>query len=165
MMGVWWLGMFAITIWLPVRSSLYAVCPSVAAAIAGAVLIERMRAAAARPRLPLEIVLAGLLVVSIPLYQRRDDLRAEAARVSQRTLSAIEGDLPALPQVGIVVLHEDPEGHVFREAFGDLATEALRTRFGREWDARIDDDTAVSGPGGVIADYWIRRGTLSRVRP
>ena len=29
MMAIWWLGMFAITIWLPVRSSLYAVCPSV----------------------------------------------------------------------------------------------------------------------------------------
>jgi hypothetical protein len=165
MMAVWWLGMFAITIWLPVRSSLYAVCPSVAAAIAGAVLIERMRAAAARPRLPLEIVLASLLVASIPVYQMRDDLRAEAARVSQRTLSAIESDLPALPESGIVVLHEDPEGRVFHEAFGDLATEALRTRFGREWDARIDDDAAASGRGGVIADYWIRRGTLSRVRP
>jgi hypothetical protein len=165
MMAVWWLGMFAITIWLPVRSSLYAVCPSVATAIAGAVLIERMRAAAARPRLPLEIVLAGLLVASIPLYQMRDDLRAEAARVSQRTLSAIESDLPALPKSGLVVLHEDPEGRVFHEAFGDLATEALRTRFGREWDARIDDDAAASGRGGVIADYWIRRGTLSRVRP
>jgi hypothetical protein len=165
MMGVWWLGMFAITIWLPVRSSLYAVCPSVAAAIAGAVLIDRMRAAAARPRVPLEIVLAGLLVIAIPLYQRRDDLRAEAARVSQRTLNAIESDLPGLPHVGVVVLHEDPEGRVFHEAFGDLATEALRTRFGREWDARIDDDTAASGRGGVIADYWIRHGTLSRVRP
>jgi hypothetical protein len=77
-MAVWWLGMFAITHWLPVRSSLYAVCPSVATAIAGAVLIERMRAAASQPRLPLEVVLAGLLVASIPLYQMRDDLRAEA---------------------------------------------------------------------------------------
>jgi hypothetical protein len=80
-------------------------------------------------------------------------------------LSAIESDLPALPKSGIVVLHEDPEGRVFHEAFGDLATEALRTRFGREWEARIDDDMAASGRGGVIADYWIRRGTLSRVQP
>ena len=54
---------------------------------------------------------------------------------------------------------------MFREAFGDLATEALRTRFGREWDVRwMRREPAALQPavGGVIADYWIRRGTLSR---
>jgi len=166
MMGVWWLGMFAITIWLPVRSSLYAVCPSVAAATASAVLIENMRAAASRRLVPLEPVLAVLLIASIPIYQIRDDLRVEAARVSERTLREIERDLPALPATGVVVLHEDPEIHVFREAFGDLATEALRTRFGREWDARIEDASprsrGAAGSGGVIAEYWIRRGTIAR---
>jgi hypothetical protein len=55
---------------------------------------------------------------------------------------------------------------VFREAFGDLATEAMRTRFGQEWDVRIEDASHPPvGGGGTIADYWIRRGTLSRVRP
>ena len=163
MMGVWWLGMFAITIWLPVRSSLYAVCPSAAAAIACALLIDRMRAAAARTLMPLATVLAVLLVAAIPIYQVRDDLRAEAARVSQRTLNEIEHDLPTLPYSGVVVLHDDPDGFVFREAFGDLATEALRTRFGRDWNVRIEDASHPSaGRGGVIADYWIRRGAISR---
>ena len=87
--------------------------------------------------MPFELVLAILLVASIPIYQMRDDLRAEAARVSQRTLNEIERDLPSLPGTGLVVLHEDPDAPVFREAFGDLASEALRTRFGRDWDARI----------------------------
>jgi hypothetical protein len=163
MMGVWWLGMFAITIWLPIRSSLYAVCPSVAAATASALLIENVRAAASRRLVALEPVLAVLLMATIPIYQIRDDLRVEAARVSERTLKEIERDLPALPATGVVVLHEDPEIHVFREAFGDLATEALRTRFGREWDARIEDASPPSlGSGGVIAEYWIRRGTIAR---
>ena len=168
MMGVWWLGMFAITIWLPVRSSLYAVCPSVAAATASALLIEKMRAAATRRPVPLEPVLAVLLIASIPIYQIRDDLRVEAARVSERTLREIERDLPRLPRAGVVVLHEDPDAHVFREAFGDLATEALRTRFGREWDARIEDASPPSlgaAGSGVIAEYWIRRGTIARAPP
>jgi hypothetical protein len=167
MMAVWWAGMFAITIWLPVRSSLYAVCPSIAAAVAGALLIERMRAASVSPRLPLEPVLALLLLGTIPIYQMRDDLRAEAARVSQRTLDTIERDLAALPPTGVVILHEDPDFPVFREAFGGLVTEALRTRFGREWDARIEDGAAPlrdpAGRNGVIAEYWIRHGTLTRV--
>jgi hypothetical protein len=166
MMGVWWLGMFAITIFLPVRSSLYAVCPSVAAAIVSALLIEGMRAAASRRLMPFEPVLAVLLLASIPIYQMRDGLRVEAARVSERTLGEIESDLPALPRAGVVVLHEDPDVHVFREAFGDLATEALRTRFGRQWDARIEDALpplrGSAGSSGVIAEYWIRRGTITR---
>jgi hypothetical protein len=166
MLALWWLGMFAITIWLPVRSSLYAVCPSAATAIVSALLIDRIRAAATRPLLPLAPALAVLLACSIPIYQIRDDLRVEAARVSQRTLGEIERDLPALPRTGVVVLHDDPDGPVFREAFGDLASEALRTRFGRDWDVRIEDASDPSaGRDGVIADYWIRRGTLFRAPP
>ena len=166
MLAVWWAGMFAITIWLPVRSSLYAVCPSAAAAMVGALVIERMRETASRPFVRLEPVLAILLVAAIPIYRMRDGLRAEAARVSQRTLNEIENDLPALPRSGVVVLHEDPDVPVFREAFGDLAAEALRTRFGREWDARIEDAPGRSrgsaGGNDVIAEYWIRRGTIAR---
>jgi hypothetical protein len=114
----------------------------------------------------LEPVLVVLLLASIPIYQVRDGLRVEAARVSERTLGEIRSDLPRLPRAGVVVLHEDPDVHVFREAFGDLATEALRTRFGRDWDARIEDALAplsgAAGPGGVIAEYWIRRGAIAR---
>ena len=164
MMAVWFLGMFAITIWLPVRSSLYAVCPSIAAAIVGALLIESTRRSPVRRSLAFEPVLAVLLVASIPIYQMRDDLRVEAARVSQRTLTEIEHDLPVLARSGALVLHDDRDA-VFLEAFGDLAAEALRTRFGRDWDARIERTAAVSpdaAPGGVIAQYWIRRGTIAR---
>lgn len=163
MLAVWMVGMFAITMWLPVRSSLYVVCPSIAAAIAGALVIEGMRAASRRPLLTFEPVLAVLLVASIPVYQMRDDLRVEAARVSQRTLTEIERDLPALPRTGMVVLHDDPYAAVFLEAFGDLPAEALRTRFGRDWDARIERTSAVpTAASGVIAQYWIRRGTITR---
>ena len=111
---------------------------------------------------------AALVVIAIPFYQMRDDLRAEAARVSQRTLSEIEHDLPSLPETGLVVLHEDPAAPVFREAFGDLASEALRTRFGRDWDARIVAQPAAlrgGAGGGIIAEYWIRHGTIARSSP
>ena len=166
MMGVWWAGMFAITIWLPVRSSLYAVCPSVAAAMVGALLIERMRETSARPVAWFEPAVALLLVASIPIYQARDDLRVEAARVSARTLREIERDLPALAATGMVVLHDDPDAAVFREAFGDLPAEALRTRFARAWDARIvtarGPGRGSVGGGDVIAEYWIQHGAISR---
>ena len=51
----------------------------------------------------------------------------------------------------------------------DLAAEALRTRFGRDWDARIVAEPAPlrssAGGGGVIAEYWIRHGTIARASP
>ena len=166
MLAAWWAGMFAITIWLPVRSSLYAVCPSIAAAMIGARLIDAMWSASARGPLFREPLFAALLLAAIPIYQVRDDTRAEAARVSERTLHEIEADAAALPPSGSIVLHEDPEAHAFREAFGDLATEALRTRFARNWDARIEDaspSSRTTPAAGVIAEYWIRRGTVTRL--
>ena len=46
-------------------------------------------------------------------------------------------------------------------AFGDLLTEALQTRFERDWVGRIDD------PDGdnVIAEYSLKRGRVDRLRP
>ena len=165
-MGVWWVCMYAITIWLPVRSSLYAVCPSVGSAIIGAVIIERLRARARTGQLMLEPVLAALLVAAVPIYQARDGRRVEAARISARTIGAIRSHLATLPRAGLVVFHDEPDVSAFREAFGDLASEALRTTFGREWDARIEDSPASSGAlvtrGPVIAEYWIHRGRISR---
>ena len=73
------------------------------------------------------------------------------------------GRTATLPRAGTIVLHDDPAAPVFREAFGDLATEALRTRFDREWDVRIvADPQAASAGGGVIAEYWIRSGAIAR---
>jgi len=166
MMGVWWAGMFAVTIWLPVRSSLYAVCPSVGSAIIGAAILERVRVRALTGRLMLEPVLAALLLAAVPIYQARDDRRVEAARISARAIGVIRSDLPTLPRAGSVVFHDEPDVSAFREAFGDLASEALQTTFGREWDARIENSSASSGTlvtrGPVIAEYWIQRGRISR---
>jgi hypothetical protein len=128
MMGVWWAGMLAVTIWLPVRSSLYAVCPSVGSAIIGAAILERVRVRALTGRLMLEPVLAALLLAAVPIYQARDDRRVEAARISARAIGVIRSDLPTLPRAGSVVFHDEPDVSAFREAFGDLASEALQRR-------------------------------------
>jgi len=149
-----------------VRSSLYAVCPSVGTAIIGAVILERLRVTAIAGRRVLEPVLAALLLIAIPIYQARDDRRVEAARISARTIATIRSDLATLPPSGLVVFHDEPDVSAFREAFGDLASEALRTRFSRKWDARIENSPASSESpirrGPVIADYWIQRGRIIR---
>ncbi|HLQ46925.1 MAG TPA: hypothetical protein VK137_19425 [Planctomycetaceae bacterium] len=133
-----------------------------------AIIIDRLRVTATAGRLVLEPVLAALLLAAIPIYQARDGRRVEAARISARTIGAIRADLATLPPSGLVLFHDEPDISAFREAFGDLASEALRTRtrFGRDWDARIENSAPKSEVsvrrGAIIADYWIEHGRIIR---
>lgn len=167
MMTTWWVGMFAITVWLPVRSSLYAVCPSAASAIIAAMVLDRMQADATKGRLWFEPVLATLLLAAVPIYQLRNDRWVEAARVSQRALKTIRAESATLPQAGSIVFDDEPGISSFRNAFGDLAAEAMQTAFDTEWDARIENRDASSPKtgtrGAVAAEYRMERGRISRV--
>ena len=165
--AAWWAGMLAITVWLPVRSSLYAVCPSVASALIGASLIEQVRRRTSDTRRSvIEPVLAATLVLAIPIYQIRNDRWVEGARVSQRTLAAIRSNAGELPTRGTIVLADERGATVsnFRNAFGDLTSEALQTAFNRQWDAVIVvDDSAPSHD--VIARYRFDRGRIVATVP
>ena len=168
MMAVWWAGMLAITVWLPVRSSLYAVCPSAASAIVAAMMLDRMQAqAATKRRRWFEPVLAALLLAAIPIYQLRNDRWVEAARVSQRALKTISADAATLPHGGWIVLDDEEGISSFRNAFGDLAAEAMQTAFDGAWDARIASrgvsSSHASARGPVAAEYRMERGRISRV--
>jgi hypothetical protein len=164
---IWWLGTLAITIWLPVRSSLYAVCPSVACAIVGAALIEQVRTHATKTRrLFVEPAFALIVVSAIPIYQVRNDAWVEGARVSQRTLTAIRSNADDLPSHGTIVLADERGAAVsnFRNAFGDLTTEALQTAFDRQWDGLIVDPDGAP-PQHVIALYRLDRGRIVAIAP
>jgi hypothetical protein len=166
MCAIWWAGMFAITMWLPVRSSLYAVCPSVASALAGAAVLGRMHSRARERQVwQVELVLAMALLAAIPIYRARNHRWVEGARISQRTLATIRADAPGLPATGTILLHDEADnGSTFRSAFGDLASEAVQTAFGRSWTARIDTTTERGRDGqDVIADYQLQRGRIARI--
>jgi hypothetical protein len=67
----------------------------------------------------------------------------------------------ALPTNGVILLHDEVNsGSNIHNAFGDLPTEALQTKFERDSVGRIE------GPGGddVIAEYGLRRGRVDRAR-
>ena len=167
MMGTWWIGMFAITVWLPVRSSLYAVCPSIATAVIAAMILERMREGATNGAHRLEPLLAMALLAAVPVYQMRNDRLVEAARVSERALRTIRADQPSLPQTGSVVFQDDPDVPSFRFAFGDLAAEAMQTAFNSNWGARIEtygvSPPAAATQGQVAVEYRIDHGRISRI--
>jgi hypothetical protein len=164
--AVWWAGMLAITVLLPVRSSLYAVCPSVGAAIAGAMLIDRT--GSGRPtRWCVEYALALAVLLAVPIYRMRNHPWVEGARVSQRTLSVIRADAPALPSNGKIRLVDDVGTiSTFHNAFGDLASEAVQTALGGAWTVEIaTEPEPCRNPSEFVAQYQLVRGRVVRVPP
>ncbi len=162
MMVTWWVGMFAITLWLPIRSSLYAVCPSVGVSLLGAMWLDHMRVQSSRAAWRFEAVLAIALVAAIPAYRPRNGRWVEGARVSQRILDAIAADAAHLPERGVIVFDDrDDIPSNLHNAFGDLSTEALQTVFERQWVARIG--IAPGDAHDAIATYQLLRGRVMRV--
>jgi hypothetical protein len=145
--AIWFVGGFILTVFLPVRSSLYAVFPSVGAAIACALLVERLRRSALTEDpslLRLGVVLAMTILAMVPIYRARNGRYVEPARLSERALRTIHTEALGVPPGGVIMLHDvsDPMSN-FAGAFGTFATNAVRLRTGWEVQVWIDPP-----PGG-----------------
>jgi hypothetical protein len=124
---VWLVGGYALTVFLPGRTSLYACLPSVGVAlicsiwIGGLVRHNRSRAI---------WVLPGLAVVAIaalPIYWIRNQRLVVPATVSSVVLGELQRVAPELPQGSTVVLRDRPPGRDnIASALGTLLPEALK---------------------------------------
>jgi hypothetical protein len=131
--GMTWLVCgFALTLWLPIRSSLYVVFPSVGVAI----VIAAVATAAAAPGISaraMKAAVAGLLLpfLLVPLYWRRNERWTELRALSNDTFRAIAAE--PLPASTLVVLEDDVSTRAnFRNAFGTLFPEAATLYFGSD---------------------------------
>jgi len=94
---LWFAGGYAITLWLPVRSSLYAVFPSVGIALVLAALLERFFAALdERLRTRVAIILLVLPFVLIPVFRGRNVRWVELADLSRQVMADLEPHAPTL---------------------------------------------------------------------
>ena len=163
--AIWFVGGYVLTVWIPVRSSLYAVFPSVGSALLCASAVDAFRAArTARPAADawLAVALASLLAF-IPVYQKRNDRWVEPARLSARTIDAIAASPPSVR--GTVVFEDEQAQFAsFADAFGDFAADAVREATHRPLAARIENG-AVRSTGPVAARYRLTRGRIERVIP
>ncbi len=171
--GSSWLALgFAITVWLPVRSSLYAVMPSVGSAIipsallvsaASSVPVTRVRRAA----------LAGLVLpfLLLPIYRARNVRWVELADLSAYTLRFLDHERATLPAGSLVTLIDDPATRAnLASAFGSSYPQAARLAFGDRlqlWIELPPDQLAESGlqrpamqPSRI---YELARGVLREV--
>jgi hypothetical protein len=163
---------FAPTILLPVRSSLYALFPSVGAIIAAAALIERMvrTANAAAVRRATAAMLVVLLAL-FPVYRARNRRYVREAELSAAVMREVVAVAAAAEAGSVVVIKDARDARPTAEqSFGALADRAAQLFTCGRVHMVIDPPTAevASGrlpdPQSVAAVLAVAAGEVRRVR-
>jgi hypothetical protein len=136
--ALWVPATYALTMFLPIRSSLYAVLPSIGTSLAaGAFASRAMRANPVRFRQVAValIVVAGLL---IPVYRARNERWAGLGRLSGRVMQTLGTVVPRGAPADTIVFVDNPNERftlsgVFDSAFAD----ALALALGEGWTGEI----------------------------
>jgi hypothetical protein len=168
----WFVAGFCITLWLPVRSSLYAVFPSVGIALIAAAILGAMNDQASPVRLRRASIGALVLpFVLLPIYWSRNVRWVEPADLTTQTVRAIDAEASAIPERTVIELDDDRSRRAnFNAAFGSLTDEASRLHFEERYRLRIvpsrGGSTAgdhANPPGVVGARFALRDGRVLRV--
>jgi hypothetical protein len=146
---VWFLSGLAITVFLPVRSNLYACWPSVGAALACAAVadgwLERMTERQLR-RVAFAAVLA--LTALVPVYQARNERWVEIADLSRDTMATL--DRCSGVRCDSILLEDNPHTRRnFISTFGEFDT-AARLFLGRDVSTNVV--TAPVGSAALASD-------------
>jgi hypothetical protein len=175
--ALWIAGAYGLTVFVPVRSSLYAVFPSVGAAVAAAAVLGALWRGAGDRRRRAALAAATLVPVAlIPVYRSRNARLERAARFSAQVVADLQGAAAELRAGKALVLHDAPGAKAtLAGSFGTLMEDAVRVTSGvpsaRVWVEPPPpgwDAAGVRPPEGPAVHYWVRDGrlvTLSGFRP
>lgn len=163
---IWFLAGIAITVRVPVRSSLYALFPSVGAAIAFAVLLDLARASRRRGSGDTILQIAFVLVLlAAPIYRARNERWVKPADISHRTLDALRTEQDRLPSTGRITFEDEPVRFAnFSDAFGYASTEAVRLSLNRPLEAAIVPSGDRSGQDVEVARFKLESGKVTRTK-
>jgi hypothetical protein len=161
--ALWIPAMFALTVLVPVRSSLYALLPSIGSALA----VAAVAAVASRVRPEgfsrAAIVLAIAIVALVPVYRSRNVRWVALAELSERVMTTLERDTAGRPS-GHVVLVDDPtERFNLDAAFGALFPEAARLRLGDRWSGEVVGHARDARRAGDLTFHLLPAGRLEKV--
>ena len=135
---LWIVGTFAITLWLPVRSSLYALLPSVGTSlVAGAGAAWMIRTNPARFR-TVAIALPVLVVLLIPVYRIRNMRWVGIADISSYIMNTVDASVRKAPTAGsIVIVDSRDERFDLDSTFSGMFPEAVTLLAGPQWNGQI----------------------------
>jgi hypothetical protein len=169
---LWWAGTLAVTIFLPVRSSLYACLPSAGIALIAAVLLTESFATVS-PAAGKRAVVAGLVlpVLLAPVYHARNRPSRTEADLSSATLVALQ-DVATTRGAGTVVRLRDnrSERPSLTNPFGTFVQEAADLIVKPPITVWIDpppDDAGLAGlvaPPHVDVELALRNGAIVPAR-
>ena len=155
----WLIGTHAVTVFLPARSSLYAVLPSCGSALAvGAFgsMVHRVRPDRFRHAVT---VLLALLIVLIPIYRLRNDRWVELADTSTRVMQVLQFGVVTRPAGGRIVLVDDSsERFNLAATFGGLFPDAVGLFLGDRWMGEITN--VLPAVTESILVYRFQAGTI-----
>ena len=149
----WLVAGFAITIFLPVRSSLYACLPSAGAClIAGeACRLLWIRSSDAR-RAVAVYAAAAVLLIAAAVHVTRVERWVALADLSTRVLDDLQGLTSRLPAGSQVVLHDASNTRVnLRNAFGSMIEDAYRLKTEKSLRIWIEPALPALVAGGASA--------------
>lgn len=162
-------GGFAITVFLPVRSSLYVCLPSVAGAIASAACLAQAWEAA-DPRRRQHALVAAILVplALVPIHVARSVRWTSIAELSTRGLSDLQALTAGLPDGSAILLHDAPTSRLNRanlaSAYGTLLNDGFYFATGRRLSFRIEPDDQGQPCPSCAAEARLIEGRLVRIR-
>ena len=148
--GLVWLVLgFGITVFLPVRSSLYALFPSIGSVLAAAALAQSLwRDAAPRARRWIPMAAVLLPFAALPVYRTRAVRWVQPADLSRQALEDLRRDPP--DPKAVTVLHDIARhDRGLAAAFGTLLPEALALH---GWTATVWIDPPPPGSSPAAMD-------------
>ena len=143
--ALWFACGYAITVFVPVRSSLYAVFPSIGACLAAAVVVAAlMPSRPGRVRTALA-VLSLVPLLLFPVFRARNESLVAPAELSTTVLGDLRRATATLPGGARIVLIDDPISRFNLDtAFGALFPDAVALILGERFRGEI-----LSGAGDV----------------
>jgi hypothetical protein len=157
----WFVGFYAVTVFVPIRSSLYAVAPSIGSSLIVAACAARTARAVPERFSRVAALMIAVVVLLIPVYQSRNHGLVEPADLATRSLFTIRSAAQTDPSVRDVLLIDDPNAAVTLDsAFGALLPQALQLFVGPGIGGAIVPG-ATERSGAVV--FELRGGYLMRV--
>lgn len=170
--GVWLASGFAITVWLPVRSSLYALWPSIGICLAAGVVLDALVARMTDvQRRRVAVAALVLPLVLLPVYRARNVRWVELGDLTSATVAAIDAATQSLAPGTLIELRDDRSTRAsFQNAIGTLYAEAAQVYFDGTYELWIEPPPPEIAAAGVsrpaaerTAVFALRDGTVRRL--
>lgn len=167
-LGLTWVLLgYSLTLFLPVRSSLYACLPSAGAALAAAAVIGAIARGASPVRVRRAAIAALLLPVLLwPVYHARNRRWVSVADFSTAVVEDLARALPDVPEGAVVILEDDRSAHAnVGSAFGNFVPDAALLHLGRRLTVAIEPPLPGDAPvviTGRAVRLAVRNGRLVR---